>query len=158
MKNKAITEEYAEKMRPLLPLAQKAYGAKDQDTPAHSASRQYTELLVEFSKNGGSLSDLAVTLGASYSGMRRRIFTAEMPTMKNTHSRRKHDQETIDAAVERVREARKYGPAKYHEQLAAEYYGNGISLSVIAKGLGISNAAPLYYGVQRHAQRTGQSS
>jgi hypothetical protein len=158
MKNKAITEEYAEKMRPLLPLAQKAYGAKDQNTPAHNASRQYTELLVEFSKNGGSLSDLAVVLGASYSGMRRRIFTAEMPTMKNSHPRRKHDQETIDAAVERVRDARKYGPVKYHEQLAAEYYGNGISLSAIAKGLGITNAAPLYYGVQRHAQRTGQPS
>lgn len=158
MKNKAITEEYAEKMRPLLPLAQKAYGSKDQETPAHNASREYTSLLVEFRNNGGSLSDLAIALGASYSGMRRRIFTSEMPSMKSTHTRVKHDQATIDAAVERVREARKFGPAKYHEQLSIEYYGNNISLSAIAKGLGITNAAPLYYGVQRHAQRGGHVS
>jgi transposase-like protein len=158
MKNKGITEEYAEKIRPLLPLAQKAYGAKTQTTPAHIASRQYTELLVEFVSNGGSLIDLAQALGASYSGLRRRVFTSSLPSMKNSHGRRQLDQQTIDAAVERVRSAREQGSAKYHAQLAIEYYENGISLSLIAKGLGITNAGPLYYGVQRHAQRVAQGA
>ena len=158
MKNKAITDEYAEKIRPLLPLAQKAYGAKSQTTPAHIASRQYTELLVEFTEKGGSLVDLSQALEASYSGLRRRVFTSSLPTMSNKHGRRKLDQQAIDEAVERVRIARAQSSTKYHAQLATEYYDNGISLSIIAKGLGIANAGPLYYGVQRHAQRVSQGA
>lgn len=158
MKNKAITQEYAEKIRPLLPLAQRAYGSKDQVTPAHQASRRYTELLVEFSEKNGSLIELAEALNTSYSGLRRRVFTAHVPTMKNTHGRRKLTEEQINEAITRVRSAREQGTARYHEQLATEYYENGVSLSLIAKGLGITNAAPLYYGVQRHAQRKASSS
>lgn len=154
MKNVAITQEYAEKMRPLIPLAQKAYGAKSQNTPAHQASREYTRLLVEFVEKKGSLIHLSQALEVSYSGLRRRVFTSSVPTMNNKNARAKLAPEIIDAAVARVRDARQSGTEKYHEQLAIEYYQNGISLSVIAKGLGISNAGPLYYGVQRHAQRT----
>lgn len=154
MKNVAITQEYAEKMRPLIPLAQKAYGAKSQNTPAHQASREYTRLLVEFVEKKGSLIHLSQALEVSYSGLRRRVFTSSVPTMSNKNARAKLAPEIIDAAVARVRDARQAGTEKYHEQLAIEYYQNGISLSVIAKGLGISNAGPLYYGVQRHAQRT----
>jgi hypothetical protein len=40
----------------------------------------------------------------------------------------------------------------YHDQLAEEYR-NGISLSNLAKEMGLSSAAPLYYGVQRSIQR-----
>ena len=158
MKNRAITQEYAERIRPLLPLAQRAYGSKDQSTPAHQASRQYTELLVEFVDKDGSLIELAQELNASYSGLRRRVFTSKVPTMSNAHGRRKLTEEQISEAIARVRSAREQGTAKYHEQLANEYYTNGVSLSVIAKGLGITNAAPLYYGVQRHIQRNASSS
>lgn len=152
MKNTQLTQEYAERIRPLIPLATKAYGAKSQTTPAHEASRAYTQYLVEFTDNGGSLIELSKELGVSYAGMRRRVFTANVPAMK-TEARRKLTPEEADEAVMRVRTAREQSTAKYHEQLAIEYYQNGVSLSIIAKGLGITNAAPLYYGVQRHVQR-----
>jgi transposase-like protein len=157
LKNTALTHEYAEKIRPLIPLATKAYGAKSQNTPAHVASRQYTDYLVEFTDKGGSLIDLSREVGVSYAGMRRRVFTANVPTMK-TDTRRKLTAEECDEAVMRVRVAREQSTAKYHEQLAIEYYRNGVSLSIIAKGLGITNAAPLYYGVQRHVQRNSVPS
>jgi transposase-like protein len=153
MKNKSITFEYAEKMRPLIPLAHKAYGSKSQNTPAHQASKEYTRLVTEFVENKGSLIDLSKELGVSYSGLRRRAFTASVPTLDNKRSRIRLAPEAIDAAVERVKNARNAGTEKYHEQLFVEYYENGVSLSAIAKGLGISNAGPLYYGVQRHARR-----
>lgn len=153
MKNKAITHEYAEKMRPLVPLAQKAYGSKAQNTPAHQASREYTMLLAEFVEKKGSLIDLAKELGVSYSGLRRRVFSSAVPPMTNKQLSGHLTPELIEQAVERVRVARAAGTRKYHEQLAIEYYKNGVSLSSIAKGLGLSNAGPLYYGVQRHIQR-----
>jgi hypothetical protein len=77
--------------------------------------------------------------------------TASLPAMNNKNARTKLDPNVAEEAVARVQEARKISTEKYHEQLSIEYYKNGISLSVIAKGLGISNAGPLYYGVQRHA-------
>ena len=110
-------------------------------------------MLVEFSGNKGSLIGLARELEVTYSGLRRRIFMSEVPSVNNKGARKKLTPEEADAAVERVRQARELGTHKYHEQLSIEYQQNGVSLSVIAKGLGISNAGPLYYGVQRHIQR-----
>jgi hypothetical protein len=149
-----LTIEYAQKIRPLVSTAQKAYGAKTQNTPAHRASREYTQLLVEFVDKGGSLMELATELGVAYSGIRRRVFTANVPTVTNGTARVKHDPETIEAAVARVLDAKSRGTDAYHKQLTVEYYENNISLGQIAKGLGISNAAPLYYGVQRHLRST----
>ena len=55
--------------------------------------------------------------------------------------------------MERIKEARKTGgvPA-YHNQIAEEYK-SGFSLQDLAKGLGLSSAAPLYYGAQRSLQK-----
>lgn len=153
MKNRSITQEYAEKMKPLVSLAQKAYGSKSQNTPAHQASREYTMLLVEFVEKKGSLMDLAKALEVSYSGLRRRVFSASVPPMSNKQKSTRATPEVVDQAIERVRIARAAGTRKYHEQLAIEYYQNGVSLASIAKGLGLSNAGPLYYGVQRYIQR-----
>ena len=44
----SITLEYVENIKPLLPLAKRAYGSRNQETPAHEARRRYTELLVEY--------------------------------------------------------------------------------------------------------------
>jgi transposase-like protein len=150
-----LAKEYAEKIRPLLPLATKAYGPKNQKTAAHEASRKYTDLLVEYTNKGGSLLYLAQELDVAYSGVRRRVFTSNIPAMTNNNARKKNDPAKIEAAVTRVKNARLKGTQKYHAQLAHEYYKNNISLSAIAKGLGIKNAAPLYYGVQRHITREG---
>jgi hypothetical protein len=153
MKNLELVKEYSEKIRPLLPLATKAYGPKSQNTPAHVASRQYTALLVEYTNKGGSLLYLAQELNVAYSGTRRRVFTSNIPSMSNNSPRKKNDPAKIEAAVTRVKNARLKSTEKYHAQLAHEYYKNNISFSAIAKGLGIKNAAPLYYGVQRHTTR-----
>ena len=159
MKKGSLTQEYAEKIRPLVPLAQKAYGAKSQSTPAHAASREYTRLLVEYHERGGSLVDISKALQVSYAGVRRRVFTATIPSMNNATTRKTNvDPKVIDAAVERVRASKHAGTAAYHAQLAHEYYENGISLSAIAKGLGAANTGPLYYGVQRHTLKSAKSA
>lgn len=157
MKNEALTTEYADQIRPLLELARRAYGSRTQSTPAHEASRQYTALLVEYNEKGGSLLDIANMLGVAYSGIRRRVFTSKTPALGEPQVRSKATAEEVSAAIERVREAKSKGPREYHKQLATEYHQNGISLGAIAKGLGISNAAPLYYGVQRHLQRLSEA-
>lgn len=137
-----------------MPMAHKAYGAKDQKTPAHIASQEYTRLLKEFHGLNGSLLDLSQELGVAYSGVRRRVFTSELESLAATRvkSGTKRSPEEVEASIERVRVAKALGPIKYHAQLADEY-ANGFSLGAIAKGLGITNAAPLYYGVQRHSIR-----
>lgn len=157
MKNEELTTHYADQIRPLLPLARRAYGSRTQNTPAHEASRRYTELLVEYNEKGGSLLDLATALGVAYSGIRRRIFTSRTPSLDESAPKRKTTPEEVEAALERVRAAKAQGPRAYHAQLSVEYHQNGISLGAIAKGLGIANAAPLYYGVQRHLQRTAEA-
>jgi hypothetical protein len=153
MKNETITQEYAEKMRPLVPLAQKAFGAKNQNTPAHLASKEYTRLLVEFVSNHGNLMSLSKELDVSYSGLRRRVFTSAIPPISSKNTRKKLNESEIEEAIDRVRHARAGSKEEYHAQLATEFYDNGVPLAVIAKGLGISNAGPLYYGIQRHTRR-----
>jgi hypothetical protein len=134
-------------------LAKKAYGTKAQKTPAHDASREYTRLLKEFSDAGGNLIMLSYKLGVSYSGIRRRVFTASMPPVTNGKPRKHTTEQELQEALERVRAAKALSVKAYHAQLSQEYYDNGISLGAIAKGLGIKNASPLYYAVQRHALR-----
>jgi hypothetical protein len=60
-------------------------------------------------------------------------------------------QENIDAS-ERVKVAKGIGVDQYHDQLAEEYR-KGVSLSAMARELGLSSAAPLYYGVQSSLKR-----
>jgi hypothetical protein len=150
-----LLDEYAEKIRPLLPLATKAYGRRDQDTPAHKASREYTNLLCEFHRRSGSLQKLAEKVGVSYSGMRRRVHTANIPPLR---SPRKASKDTINVsmvehAADRVRQAKITSVEKYHEQLFNEFNA-GVPMNMLARELGISNAAPLYYGVQCHYKRS----
>lgn len=155
--NDEVFEDYARRMQDLVPLAKRAYGSKSQNTPNHIASRKYTSLLVEFQSEGGSLVKMAERLGVAYSGIRRRVFMADVPSVKTTRLQRKSiDTATIAAAADRVRGARARGTVAYHEQLHEEYY-TGIPMNMLARELGISNAGPLYYGVQCHLIRTAES-
>ncbi len=79
MKKDELTEKYAQKIEPILPLAKRAYGLRGQATPEHKASEKYTALLKEYYSKGGSLVALAEKLGVAYSGMRRRIFASSTP-------------------------------------------------------------------------------
>ena len=143
--------EYAEKIRPILPLAKKAYGSRNQNSPEHDASRQYTDYLIEFKEKGGSLPQLAKTLEVAYPGLRRRVIMQDVNVASIKPKNRATHQENIDAA-DRVKTAKSIGVDQYHDQLAQEYR-NGVSLSVLARELGLSSAAPLYYGVQSSLKR-----
>lgn len=146
-----LVAEYKTRIEPLLPMAKKAYGSRDQDTPNHRASREYTRLLTEFHQRGGSLPTLAKELDVAYAGLRRRVVMQNISVSKMRPKVRAKSEEISDAVV-RVRAAKAENVDKYHDQLAKEYSA-GVSLSVLARSLGLSSAAPLYYGVQRSIQR-----
>ena len=152
--SKELVEEYALKIEPILPVAKKAYGARNQDSPNHDASREYTRLLSEFQSRGGSLPMLAKRIGVAYAGVRRRVVMRDVSVSKVKPRVRITDRDSVVAATKRIQEAKNKGVDQYHDQLAEEYR-KGVSLSNIAKELGLSGAAPLYYGVQRSLQRNG---
>jgi hypothetical protein len=143
-----LLEEYVEKITPVLDLAKKAYGSRSTKSPQHDASRLYTQYLVEFYAKGGSLLQISKALGVTYAGVRRRIVTAELPATTK-RSRSTASVEDVFNAATRVIEAKNAGTDAYHEQLRYEYEVNGISLTKLAKELGLSSANPLYYGVSR---------
>jgi hypothetical protein len=146
-----LVEEYAVLIEPILPIAKKAYGSRTQDTPAHDASREYTRLLTEFYSKGGSLPLLAKRLHVAYAGVRRRVVMNDISVSLVKPKIRVKDQDIRSSAL-RVNKAKAQDVDAYHDQLAEEYRA-GISLSNLAKELGLSSAAPLYYGVQRSIQR-----
>lgn len=148
MKNNQLVEVYAPLLVDLLPLARQAYGSRNTKSPQHDASREYTRLLVEYYNQGGSLIAIAQAVGVTYAGVRRRVTTAEIsPATKR--SRSKATPEQLAEAVERIKIAKEQSVEDYHEALRHEYEDNGISLTKIAKALGLSSSNPLYYGVAR---------
>lgn len=148
MRNNELVNAYAPRLIELLPLARQAYGSRNTKSPQHDASREYTRLLVEYYNKGGSLIAIAQAVGVTYAGVRRRVTTADVaPSTKR--SRSKATPEQIAQAVERIKVARDKSVEDYHEALRHEYEDNGISLTKIAKALGLSSSNPLYYGVAR---------
>ncbi len=143
--NNELLEKYKAKIIPLLPLAKRAYGSRGNITPEHKASREYTRLLCEYYAKGGSLVSMADELGVVYAGLRRRVRTADLP-IRDARSRSRLGQPEVDAAVERIKEAREESIQAYYEQIADEY-DKGISLAKVALALGISGSGPLYYAV-----------
>jgi len=148
----ALVEEYAQKIEPLLPLAQKAYGSRDRMGPEHDASREYTALLSEFQSRGGSLPLLAKRLKVAYAGIRRRVAMKDITPSSFKPRTTLKTEEEISASAARVLMAKSAGTDQYHDQLAKEYR-SGVAFSVLARHLQLSSAAPLYYGVQRSIQR-----
>lgn len=143
-----LVEHYAPLLKELLPLARKAYGSRNTKSPQHDASREYTRLLVEYYSKGGSLIAIANAVGVTYAGVRRRVTTVAIaPSSKRVRS--KATPEQLAEAIERVKIAKEKSVEEYHEALRHEYEDNGISLTKIAKGLGLSSSNPLYYGVAR---------
>lgn len=146
-----LVEKYAQLIEPILPNAKRAYGSRSQATPEHDASREYTRLLTEFYSKGGSLPLLAKRLHVAYAGVRRRVVMNDISVSLIKPKIRVKDQDVRSSAL-RVNKAKSENVDSYHDQLAQEYRA-GISLSNLAKELGLSSAAPLYYGVQRSLQR-----
>jgi hypothetical protein len=147
-----LIQEYKDKIDPILPLAKKAYGSRNQKTKEHDASRKYTQLLTEFYEKNGSLPALAKALDVAYAGVRRRVVMRDVAVSSIRPKTRVLDEEQVLLATNRVKKAKLTGVDPYHDQLAEEYE-KGIPMSGLARGLGLSSAAPLYYGVQRSLQR-----
>ncbi len=141
-------------IEPILPLAKKAYGSREQTTPAHDASREYTRLLTEFHTKGGSLPQLAKELDVAYAGIRRRVVMKDV-SVSTVKPRTRAKTEELSEAVNRVKTSKALSVDEYHDQLAKEYE-SGVSLAALARSLGLSSAAPLYYGVQRSLQRRAE--
>lgn len=150
-KQVTLADSYAKKIEPFVEDAKRAYGSREQNTVAHKASRRYTELLVEYYEKGGSIQMIAERLGVTYAGIRRRIVTSKnmIPPMPR---RKGLTEEVVEAHIERVRKAKDRGTDQYHAAIA-QARENGVALSAIARGLGISNASPLYYALQQHYMR-----
>ena len=91
-----LISEYKEKIEPILPAAKRANGSRKKVSPEHEASRQYTELLVEFYDKGGSLPRLAEALGVAYSGVRRRVVMNTVSVDQLNRIKRKEHQASID--------------------------------------------------------------
>lgn len=140
-------ERYAQAILPLLPLAKKATGSRDTKSPQHDASREYTRLAAEFYEGGGSLLQLAARLGVTYAGLRRRVTTKDVPASSH-RPRRKFDEDVYDAAVKQILDAKALGTLEYHLMLYNQYE-SGLSMSKIAKKMGLSSANPLYYGINK---------
>ena len=142
-----LLDRYEAAIRPHLELAKKAYGSRDTVSPQHDASREYTRLLKEFHAADGSLLKMAERLGVTYAGLNRRVRTADIKPSSG-RPRKKFPQEVYDAAVSDILEAKAQGTPEYHKCLE-KHYDAGLSLTKIAKDMGLSSAMPLYYGVNR---------
>lgn len=142
-----LVETYSKKIKPILPLAKKAFGSRTHMTPEHKASREYTKLLVEYYNKGGSLVALANELGVTYAGLRRRVLTADIPAQPSRKKSAMTDSQT-QKGIEKIKKAKEKSPDAYHDALASEY-DKGISLAKVAEALGISSSQPLYWGVHR---------
>lgn len=150
-----MTKEYADRIRPLLKKAQRAYGSRATASENHEASREYTRLLVEYYEKRGSLLKLAEELEVAYAGLRRRVTTHQIPPNHRT-KRVQIRPEVYARAVVRLQTLKDGGDvAAYHDQIKV-FYDAGLSLTVLAREMGMSSAHPLYYGLSRATMRASK--
>ncbi len=143
-------EVIADKIRPLLADAKRAYGSQPPESPYRLASDEVNGYVLHYVEHGGNVPDLAKCLEGhiSLSGLRRRIRIArayEQAALEGTEQvvgrtkrpRGKKDPELVNEAVENIEAARKQGGRVYGDAVR-EAYDQGISLTSIAKQMGIS--------------------
>lgn len=142
--------EYADKIRPLLANAKRAYGSQAAGSPAREASEAVNAYLLMYVEANGQIPDLARQLEGdiSLSGLRRRIRIArgidassmegkEQVVGRTPRPRGKKDPELVTEAVNKIQAARKVGGRAYGDAVRAAY-DDGISLKAIADEIGIS--------------------
>lgn len=144
----SLLDRYEALIRPHLELAKRAYGSRDTVSPQHDASREYTRLLVEFYNAGGSLLEMAKRLGVQYAGVRRRVVNADVPASSH-RARKRFEPEVYDAAVAEILAVKESGNTYAYHLTLYKHYERGLSLTTIAKLMGMSSANPLYYGINR---------
>jgi hypothetical protein len=142
--NTELVHEYAERLRPLLPLASKAYGTQRPDSAPRRASDEVNKIILEYAdQRGGNMTHLATELEGSISlpGLRRRLRSARGGSLSAEYSfarkRGTKDPEKVEAAAKKIDEARNVNSLAY-AQAVREVYAAGISLSAVARALGIN--------------------
>lgn len=143
--NTTLVEEYADQLRPLLPVARTAYGTQGPESKARLASQRVNALLVEYvDEHGGNVTHLANQLGTdmiSLAGLRRRLRSARSghslgatPTSKKRGSK---DPAKVIAAAKRIGAAREESTEAYGAAVR-DVYAEEVSLAAVADELGIS--------------------
>lgn len=141
--NEELVNQYAEDLRPLLPLAARAYGTQGPNSPARLASDEVNQKLLEYASQGGNITHLANELEGSISlpGLRRRLRSARngklLGTFTSSRKRGNKDPEAVARAAEKIRNARAVGPRQYG-QAVRDVYEENISLTAVAQELGVS--------------------
>jgi hypothetical protein len=143
--------EYAPRLHTLQPIAQKAFGSRATDSIIHDISNEYTTILTEYAKAGGSLMLLATELGVTYAALRRRVTTSSM-TPLGRPTRSKATPEDYDRAKLFILVERPKGTMAYHDAIKTLYEA-GLSLNKLAPYLNLKSAYPLYYGLNSARMR-----
>jgi len=137
-----LAREFAADIRPLMPLARRAYGQQKQGTQTREASDLVNALLLEYDQAGGNVTQLAEELEGeiTLAGIRRRLRVARAGTLLGQVSsgrsfRGDRNPVKIEEAVARIKEVA--GTLEYGKRIR-EAYDSGLALSAIAEGLGVS--------------------
>lgn len=143
-------EGIAQKIKPLLIDAKRAYGSQAPGSHARVASEEVNAYLLYFVDHGGRLPELAEQLEGdiSLSGLRRRVRIARgMETSalegqdqivgRVSRPRGKKDPELVEAAVEEIQLARQAGGRVYGDAVR-KWYEAGVSMGAVAEKIGIS--------------------
>jgi hypothetical protein len=139
--NQDLVHKYAERLRPLLPLAGRAYGTQQPNSPARQASDQVNEIILEYVAAGGNMTHLANTLEGDISlpGLRRRLRSARGGTLgKPNRKRGSKDPALVEAAAKEISQARGTGSSVAYADAVRHVYADGVSLSAVADKLGMS--------------------
>ncbi len=150
MSDSAFAELIANKIRPLLPEAKRAYGSQPPGSPTRVASEEVNAYILHYVQKGGKVPALAHELEGdiSLSGLRRRVRIArsqeqaalegqEQVVGRTKRPRGKTDPEQVKEASERIDIARQKGGRVYGDAVRA-VYDEGISLKAVAENLQIS--------------------
>lgn len=150
-----LIERYLPELKLLKGQAQKACGSRYTSTPTHNASRRYTELLVEYAEQGGSLLKLADALGTSYSSLHRRVKNSvnkpqprkPATQVSETEHRKKAEHLNVMSVL---------GTQEEYYREIKRAYDDGYSMNKLAGYMNHSSAFPLYYALNRLDKYSGK--
>ena len=147
----ALVNKFERDAKALTQVAQKAYGSRATESYAHDVSRAFTELLVRYTNEGGSLIMLGERIGMTYPALRRRVMTADVaPLPRSTRSTAEASE--YPPVAERLNMIKKVSTFAYHSAIK-EAYDKGLSLNKLATYMGLKSAYPLYYGLNKVRMR-----
>lgn len=143
-----LASDIAEKIKPLVPTARRAYGFEGTGSDKRESSDQINKLIYEFYEHGGRMPDLAKELDGymSLSAIRRRIRIARAQQNSDGNvswsnsgpgQRGNRDPEAIAQAAVKITDARQIGGRTYGDAVR-QAYDEGLSLKAIADKIGIS--------------------